>query len=188
MVEFRWLPGIGDPTLGGWITVFLYFAAVYMCWRVARDIGADGRATRSEVHVWRTIAILFVALGINKQLDLQSALTEIGRVLAHYQGWYENRRAVQFTFIGVVGALCLIAALTLLAMIWKTPPATWLAAGGTILVLLFVGVRAASFHHIDELINARIFGLRWNWILEMGGIMLVLLAAHWRRATIAARN
>jgi hypothetical protein len=186
MVEFRWSPGIGDPTLGGWITVFLYFAAAYFSWRVTRDVGADGGGTKSEMVVWRLLTIMFVALGINKQLDLQSAFTEIGRVVAHYQGWYENRRAVQFTFIGVVGGLCLLAALTLLAMIWKAPPATWLAAGGAILVLLFVGARAASFHHVDELINARVFGLRWNWILEMGGILLVLLAAHRRRTMIAA--
>ncbi len=186
MVEFRWSPGIGDPTLGGWITVFLYLVTAYWCWRVANDVGAEGHATRWETRAWRILALLFVALGINKQLDLQSALTEIGRVLAYYQGWYENRRTVQFAFIGVVGGLCLIAALALLAMIWKAPPPTWLAAGGTMLILLFVGVRAASFHHIDELIDTRVLGLRLNWILEMGGILLVLLATHWRRATIAA--
>jgi hypothetical protein len=32
-----WSPGIGDPTVAGWITVFAYFAASLLCWRVYRN-------------------------------------------------------------------------------------------------------------------------------------------------------
>jgi hypothetical protein len=42
---------------------------------------------------------MFVGLGINKQLDLQTALTEFGRVLADNQGWYDKRQVVQVWFI-----------------------------------------------------------------------------------------
>jgi hypothetical protein len=42
-------------------------------------------------------------------------------------------------------------------------------------------IRAASFHHIDRLIGRTILGLKWNWVLEMGGITIVLLASEWRR-------
>jgi hypothetical protein len=51
------------------------------------------------------------ALGINKQLDLQTALTELGRVLALSQGWYEQRQVVQFWFIAALAATCLLLAL-----------------------------------------------------------------------------
>ncbi|HEY5216387.1 MAG TPA: hypothetical protein VIJ17_05790, partial [Pseudolabrys sp.] len=30
-------------------------------------------------------------------------------------------------------------------------------------------------------IGERILGFRWNWVLEMGGISLVLIASEWRR-------
>ena len=78
--HFSWRPGIGDPTIGGWITVVLYFAAMASCWVTARNREIEDR------RIWTTISILFLGLGINKQLDLQSALTEAGRVLAFEQG------------------------------------------------------------------------------------------------------
>src|SRR5882724_10971904 len=33
MHEFDWSPGIGDPTIGGWLTVILYFLTMVSCWR-----------------------------------------------------------------------------------------------------------------------------------------------------------
>jgi hypothetical protein len=188
MVVFWWSPGIGDPTFAGWLTVVLYFVTAFWCWRVAGEITSDGRAQRSEERAWRVLTLLFVALGINKQLDLQSALTQIGRVMAFHYGWYEDRRTVQIAFVGLVAVVCLLAAIALLLMFRNAPAATWLAAVGTIAILLFVLIRAASFHHIDQFIGKRVLGLRWNWILEMGGILLVLLAAHWRRTRIAAKG
>jgi hypothetical protein len=35
MLEFDWRPGIGDPTIGGWLTVILYFLTMVSCWRTA---------------------------------------------------------------------------------------------------------------------------------------------------------
>jgi hypothetical protein len=152
-----------------------------MCWCVFRRIKRHYATTRSEIIVWAVIALMFIALGINKQLDLQSALTEIGRMLARAQGWYDQRWIVQLFFIEGIAVICLVAATTLLVMIRRAPAATWLAALGTILVLTFVLIRAASFHHVDRFIGTRVLGLRWNWILEIGGILIVMVAAWLRR-------
>jgi hypothetical protein len=51
-------------------------------------------------------------------------------------------------------------------------------------VLGYVFIRAASFHHIDRFIDSRILGFKWNWVLEMGGIVIVLLGSEWRRAKL----
>ena len=58
---------------------------------------------------------------------------------------------------------------------------TWLALFGTITVLGFVLIRAASFEHIDRLIGERILGLRWHWVIEISGISLVLVSSQWRQ-------
>jgi len=173
--RFNWTPGIGDPTLGGWITVVLYFLAMVSCWVTAR------RCETKERRIWAAISILFLGLGINKQLDLQSALTEFGRVLAYQEGWYDQRQAVQLAFIVVVAAVCACAVITLLIWTYLSPIPTWLALSGTTLVIGFVLIRAASFHHIDRFIGNTVLGATWNWILEMGGISVVLLASYWRR-------
>jgi hypothetical protein len=187
MHEFDWSPGIGDPTIGGWLTVILYFLTMVSCWRTADIIRLRERTISSERYTWRAVSILFLALGINKQLDLQTALTELGRVLAYYQGWYGERQTVQVWFIVGVAITCITTAIILLIWARKSPAPTWLALLGTAAVLAFVLIRAASFHHIDSLIGQRILGLTWNWVLEMGGISLVLVASEWRRLNLNTR-
>ena len=176
MTRFNWSPGIGDPTVAGWLTVILYVVTSVSCWILARDFGSVG----IERGAWRSISVLFLFLGINKQLDLQTALTEAGRYLAHYQGWYEQRQLVQLAFVALIAVMCLISAITLLIWVRDAPISTWLALIGTTLVIGYVLVRAASFHHVDRFIGRTILGFRWNWILEMGGIALVLLASQAR--------
>src|SRR5262245_11297089 len=184
MAHFKWIPRIGDPTIGGWITVVLYLLAAGSCWISAQKLGL-GDFGSNERRAWRAISGLFLALGINKELDLQTALTEAGRLLAHYQGWFEQRQYVQLTFIALVAIICLIAAITLLFWTRSTSGHTRLALIGTTIVLDFVLSRAASFRHRDQFIGQRILGLRWNWVLEMSGISLVLFASQWRQVGIA---
>lgn len=179
MSDFNWSPGIGDPTIGGWVTVLLYFVAVWSTWRTASNLYGVG-----EVGTWRAISLMFVALGINKQLDLQTAFTEIGRVVAFQEGWYGQRQIVQVWFIIGVAVVCSLIAICLLILARRSPAPTWLALLGTTIVLAFVLIRAASFHHIDRFIGDRILGLKWNWVLEMGGISIVIIASEWRRRII----
>jgi len=177
MTHFNWSPGIGDPTVAGWLTVILYLVTSVGCWSLARELGSAD----IERRAWRSISILFFFLGINKQLDLQTALTEAGRYLAYYQGWYEQRQLVQLAFIALIAVICLISAITLLIWVRHAPISTWFALIGTTLVIGYVLIRATSFHHIDRFIGRTILGFRWNWILEMGGISLVLFASQWRQ-------
>jgi hypothetical protein len=72
-------------------------------------------------------------------------------------------------------------AVTLLIWMRRAPMPTRLALLGTIMVLGYVLIRAASFHHIDRFIGETILGLRWNWVIEIGGITLVLASSRWRR-------
>jgi hypothetical protein len=171
----RWSPGIGDPTLGGWLTVALYFVGAYACFRAVRGVAA-GR----ERRVWQVLTLGLLALGVNKQLDLQSAVTEVGRLLADSGGWYERRHEVQRYFIMAFGLLGFLASLVSLKLAREMPFATRVAVIGAITLVLFVVVRAASFHHFDLLIRAELYGLRMNWIFEIGGIVIVALAARAR--------
>ena len=141
MKHFDWSPGIGDPTIIGWLTVILYLTTSFLCWRVTRRLGGGGGSSDREINIWRSLFALFLALGINKQLDLQSALTEAGRVLAHIQGWYDRRRIVQIGFVVLVAILCLAGTIVLISWMRQAKGATWLALLGTILVLGFVIIR-----------------------------------------------
>jgi len=108
----EWAPGIADPTPLGWIPVGAYCVAAWLCARAAlRSRGGDRRLTIA----WRCFAGLMIALGINKQLDLQTLLTIVGRRWAMHGGWYERRRRVQLRFIE---GMVLSGLLTLAAGAW----------------------------------------------------------------------
>ncbi|HEY8942673.1 MAG TPA: hypothetical protein VIM73_00370, partial [Polyangiaceae bacterium] len=87
----NWSPGIGDPTVTGWVTVVAYLATAVSCTLLALRIPRVAGPLNRERLLWGLLAAAFFALGLNKQLDLQSAVTEIGRIVAAKQGWYEQR-------------------------------------------------------------------------------------------------
>lgn len=180
-----WSPGIGDPTLAGWITVGLYLVAAAFVARVLRGRRASGPRER---WFWVGLFGCLLLLGVNKQLDLQSALTELGRIVLRQHQLYDSRREVQRVFIEAIAVTGLAAGLALAWLVRGTPAATRVALGGAVALILFVVVRATSFHRIDLLIGARLLGMRLNSILEMGSLLVITAGAHWRHGARSGRR
>lgn len=183
----RWHPGIGDPTPLGWVTVMAYLVAAYAAFRAsfrarAKVVGTFDdpfaeRDRRAVSRFWAAVGLCMLALGVNKQLDLQTFFTETLRAMAMAQGWYENRRIYQVGFIiglSLGGALGLFLVVYALRRVFRY---IVLGAVGLALITGFVLVRAASFHHVDQLLGSG--RIRLNWVLELSGIAVVLVAA-WR--------
>ncbi len=171
----RWRPGIGDPSPIGWLTVAAYFAAAFLCWR-ASVRGLSGPKVRL---FWTATCGMLLLLGVNKQLDLQTAFTFFGRDLARAGGWYENRRAFQAVFVVLI-ALGGVAASGFLLWAFRSEwRRLWPALAGVALLLAFIVVRAASFHHVDQLLAGGPAGVRLNWLFELGGIAAIAWPA-WR--------
>ena len=174
MKIFEWEPGIGDPTLLGWLTVAAYLCAAVLCGIAAmRSRPVDRRA----YVFWVIFTVLMLALGINKQLDLQSLFTVVLKQFAKSTGWYEDRRIFQGIFIFVIAFFgCAVA---LLAWVWtsRSLPQHRLTLLGGIFLLAFIVIRAASFHHFDEILGTPVAFLRINHLLELGGIACVAFGA-----------
>jgi hypothetical protein len=202
-----WSPGIGDPTITGWVTVVSYFVGAYLCWlafkveRVRRGLPGAGlgaffsglggllRGMRSVGRpvpviervpaLWAGLSLMLFLLGLNKQLDLQTLFTDIGRLMAKDEGWYADRRFFQFIFIV---ALVLVGGVAMRAL-WRFARGHLqelrLALLGALGLTCFVAIRAASFHHFDIFIGSEVAGLTFNAILEIGAISLIVAgAAH----------
>lgn len=172
----QWSPGVGDPNVMGWLTVAVYaFAAIIAARRAVKGPFSDESRGR-EFAFWWFSAVLLASLAVNKQLDLQSLLTEVGRCVARAQGWYEDRRTVQVWFIVGVMAGGALGVGWLGFLLRYTLARTGLALVGLGFVSVFVAVRAAGFHHVDTLIGTTVAGLRMNWVLELPGPILVAVA------------
>lgn len=171
----NWDPGIGDPTVGGWVTVGLYGLTALGCFAVLSRAGAVFTTQRRRQQwFWWLLLVSLAFLGINKQLDLQTLFTEIGRVVSKEQGWYNQRKLVQHWFIVGVLAVSLVISAVLFAVFWRVLGSNLLAISGFVLLLAFVLIRATSFHWSDVLIHHRILGLKVNWLLECGGLILII--------------
>lgn len=149
----------------------------------AREARARSNGWRSsakfEARFWISNIVIMAFLGLNKQLDIQTLFTEIGRHFAHTGGWYDQRQTIQILFILALSLLAIIAICALFWSLRKMAAAVRVAAIGLCFLCAFVVVRAASFHHVDNFLGEKISGLRWNGILELGGI-LIITAAAWQ--------
>ena len=135
-----------------------------------------GLSSKYEIGFWRFVAILMTFLGFNKQLDLQTLFTQIGRYFAHVGGWYEQRQTVQFLFIIGLSCVAGVTAFTLLWIFRKLATEIRIASAGLCILVAFIVIRAASFHHVDRFLGGHLVGLRWNAILELGSIIIIAAA------------
>jgi hypothetical protein len=190
--DVRWTFGIGDPTPVGWLTVAAYVVGAALSVRAVvtartgerRFAYADpneARDQRSMKHLWLLIAVTMVLLGVNKQLDLQTLLIQKVRNRAYANGWYSDRRRYQVDFIAAISVMGLFATIGLAIWLRRVFGRVLLAIAGIAMLVLFVVIRAASFHYVDKVLSLG-GRVRVNWIIELSGIGLIIVAAiRWQR-------
>jgi hypothetical protein len=170
----NWKPSFHDDFFIGWLITGSYIVCAILAVLIAsfhRHLEEKGAE-----KFWHAIGLLMVLLGINKQLALQMLLNEMGRQVARAQGWYDQRRIVQFLFVAVF-AMAFTATFIWFANKYRDSFRRYrLALCGLFFLLSFVIIRAATFHHIDEIIQYDIHGFTMNWMLELAGIYLIILA------------
>jgi len=181
MSVYGWSPGIGDPTVWGWFTVANYMIAFFLAVRA-------GRKDWRHAKFWTFTSVLMLALCINKQLDLQSLLTEIGREFARRYDWYQKRQYVQMVFIKSIIFASVLAG-TILLFAFRKSQATIIGATiGMALLTSFIAARAASFHHMDRALGITFIALKLNHILENAGIFLISFNATLAVSPARIRN
>lgn len=165
----RWVPSIGDPTIIGWVTVAVYFIVALICLKAAFTSNSE----KSIKNFWLFLTLVLISLGVNKQLDLQNLLTQLGKEIAIDQGWYKNRRVVQAGFIFFIGLTGITTLIFLIKTYRDTNFTVKIALTGCTVLFLFILIRAASFHHVDIFINLKFIEIKMNSFLELGGLAII---------------
>ncbi len=174
-----WHPGFADPTLTGKATTIMYFVAAALCFRAFARSPKPGEDPRYWPSFWLAMGILLVLLGSNKQLDVQTWFTVEGRSMAKAQGWYYQRRGVQWLIIASVVLVAACSFAVAMRFMKDRPAACKAAAAGCAFLLCFLAVRAVSIHYVDLFIMARFEGLKINGLIENGGILAVAAPSLW---------
>ena len=162
---------IHDRSVTAWVIVALYFAGAAAAFWASRS----GR--KRDRKFWTGAAVLLGLLGLNKELDLQTLLTDTARRLAHFEGWYEHRRFVQGVFLLLLAVGLVISIVALTRWLRRSALPVKAAALGIALLFAFIVMRAGSFHHVDQWVTVSLAGLRRGWWLEIAGILVIALSA-----------
>ncbi len=175
-----WSPSIGDPNLSAWVLVALYFAAATLSWRSARQLRPTARLER---WWWLGLSALLIALGINKQLDLQTALTELGRVVTRELGIVGLRALMRWGAVIGLGLGALVAGWVLVRLARRAPRPTQLAVWATAALLGFIVLRAASFYRVG--LGRGGVNISWPivWLLEFVPLLTICIGAMGRTRT-----
>ena len=159
-----------NPLWGAPLTTALFISMALLClvygWQSSQRTSIHRRPLQLFYY---SQALLLVALGVDKQIGLLNWLTGYSRLVALRDGWYYTRRPFQLEII--VGFT--IAGLLLLVMAgWyfrAILPIHWLPLLGAVGLLTYVAIRAVSFHDVDALLATRVWGIRRDWLYEVGG-------------------
>lgn len=173
LTQVGWRPQIGDPSLMGWLTVGVYAVAALLCVAVAWQTTTNRQAHRAWVGLAGGVGFL----GIVKATNFFTFFTQLGRTLSYSQQWYEYRQLFQMGMIGTAVVLILGLMLLTLRAFRKATSFLRMAIVGALILVAFVVLRAASLHAFDALIQSQIVGIRINWILELGCLLLIVLPA-----------
>jgi hypothetical protein len=159
--------GIGDLTFWGWTTTAAFVFAALLC-LVYASFPVSHKGHRV---FWITLGLALLVLGINRQIDLQWLLHEIGKEMVERQGWSSKRRIVEIVL--VAGFMMAIA--LLLMFVWRAARRAWqrrwLAFCGIVLLVAFVVLRAMRIHEVYALFNLEPPG-RWcflHWCIRRIG-------------------
>lgn len=167
-----WKPQIGDPDLAGWLTFAAYMVCGVLALAVSRKQPRGGGR-----RFWAALAVLMLFLGVNKELDLQTALIQAGRCLAQVQGWYAQRRLVQLAFTALLLAVVLASLLWGRRALRGSLADNRLALLGMAVLAAFVVIRAIGFQHLGALLGNRQFSDGTNYVFENTGLLLIALNA-----------
>ena len=174
----HWQPGIGDPSFMGWFTVFSYDFVALLC--VIKIILNRKAMEKNNRAFWIFLCFMMIALGLQKQFDLLSALTEIGRMIALQDGWLGRRRPLQAWAMVVAG----VTGLMIVGIMLRRMPVlryghNRVAFMGLAYLILFVVLRGISLHQFGTVLKYEIGGVRINCLAELFGIYWIGLAAFW---------
>ncbi|MEL6479741.1 MAG: hypothetical protein AAFR17_20630 [Pseudomonadota bacterium] len=170
-----WMDLWGDPPISGTVFMASYLTAALLILSGAR------RAAGRERRLWRICGFLFLFQVANTHLDAHALIFTTGRCLAHAQGWYQDRHAVQtLVAIGlaaVVGLILLAVAIRFFRSILRS----FVLVLGVSIALGFTVLKGISLQGIEAYYAGQYGPFRGADLIELSGIALALFAALIRR-------
>jgi hypothetical protein len=171
----------------GWTMFALYLIAALFSFRAAAGsvrgqppvVSSQWSSQTGRFWIW--LGVILAALGLNKPLNLQTRLIELGRRITGREHLTAHSTGLHILFfLGFILLVILFFAAIVprfschLGRFARQLP---LAAGGCVLICLYIFIRAASIDRVDQMLGFHLDHVPFLWLLEAGGLMLVIVQA-----------
>lgn len=175
-----WRGDWGDPDLLGWAITVAYLFAAALCVRTAlaaRRVPPE-YSSADRPGAWWVLAAGLLLLGLNKQLDLQIIVRELGLRFVGFIGLGENRRWVGRAFVVLLALFLLRVMVTAARRVRGHTRGHGLLLTDLGLLACFAVLRAGMYVPGLKQVNLT-YKDALHLVFELGGIVLVGLSA-WR--------
>ncbi len=171
---------MGDFTVLGWATTGLYFVAAYLSYQSYRHYYRLPFTPDTHTHRrgWALHLLFMSALGINKQLDLQTLIIRGGRDLVVALRLFQYHRTVQVAVF--VGAAVFVfgSIFFSLPIFLRAKPPLRVGFWGLGVVAAYVMCRVALFQKISSKVGTELIHY-----VEPIGILMICYGAWLERVT-----
>lgn len=154
-----------------------YGAAAWLCFL---NVQAEEEA-QGSCALWWAATVLLCLLGANVVLQADVFVTQTLRALARLQGWYGQRRVLQYVVIGLMALAVLLALNSKIWRLQRFRPYAQTHAGavraGLLALLVLFAVRLVSAHGTDAVLNVRLLGVSVGRWFELAGLVWVIRGA-----------
>jgi hypothetical protein len=173
-----WRADRGDFDPLGWATTAAYLVAAVLCARaaVAARLAPADAPEGDRPGPWWLLSAGLMLLGLNKQLDLQILVRELGIALIALLGMDEHRRWFGRAFVLVMGIFLLRVMAAAVRRMRGHTRGHRLLLTGLALLACFALVRAGTYVPGLKQVNMH-YGRALHLVFEFGGILLVGVSA-----------
>lgn len=178
---------IGDSSLNGWATFFVYLVAAWLCARNARASAALAEAggrkialARSRWRFWTMLGALLLLLGFSRQFDLQALLAQAARNLLQANNAFEARSGLQIGLVAAIGGFGTIGLGIALITFRRVERSVLVALAGAAFLVIFTLIRTISLHQVDQLLhqNLGVPHAQVNNLIELGALVVIAGASY----------
>lgn len=166
----------GDPTFIGWVNTLLYFVLAGKAYLRFTSIDQD----RLKRQLWLVIFILFLSLGLNKQLDLHADLINVMKSYVIGIGFEQYKYPLKM-LAALFGALVLVLLLFLIQRyLTASIRRHKLMPFGLVILFFFVFCRLVAFDHLFA--GRAQFAVEYYTVyLELPSLLIILVGLFDRK-------
>jgi hypothetical protein len=201
LAKSEWASHFGDNDLLGWVITLSYLAVAVLCARAAL---ATRRAARRYANPepagpnppplpgrprptpWWVLSVGALLMGLNKQLDVQILVRELGIALIAALGYDEHRRWFGRAFLLALGVVVVWAMVVAARHMRHASRGYRTAMLGLAFLACFAVVRAGKYVPFLSDVNLN-YQDALHLVFELGGLVLIGASA-WRTRRVIDRS